>query len=412
MRCGLLGQKLSHSYSPAIHSEFGEYSYDLFEVEPQDLAEFFNNGNFGGINVTIPYKQDVMKFCNELSPSAQEIGSVNTILRKPSGELFGDNTDAAGFRKMTEALGVPVKGKKVVIFGSGGSSLSVRYVMKSLGAGEIVVITIEENTPETLKRHENAAILVNCTPVGMYPHVNASPCSLDYFPHLEGVLDLVYNPARTRLMTAARSRGIPAVGGLIMLVGQAAVASEIFTGGTASISKEKIASVVSKLRRDMENIILVGMPGSGKSTHGRILSERLGKKFVDTDTEIEKAASCTIPEIFANEGEAGFRTKETAIMEKFGKESGLVIATGGGVVTRAENYEHLHQNGVIIFTERAIDELPREGRPLSQGDLTKMYEIRLPMYQHFADITVHVDGSPEQVSAKILEVLEREIYNN
>jgi shikimate dehydrogenase len=401
MHCGLLGQKLSHSYSPAIHAAFGGYSYVLFEAEPQNLADFFQNEEFHGINVTIPYKQEVMKFCTELSPVAQEIGSVNTILRKPNGEFFGDNTDAAGFKKMVEQLGVPVKGKKAIIFGSGGSSLSVRYIMKELGASEIAIIRIEENNRETLFRHADAAILINCTPVGMYPNVGESPCSLDYFPNLEGVLDLVYNPAHTRLMMDAEIRGLPAVGGLTMLVGQAAVSSEIFTGRRV----ERVSDVIKKLRSEMENIILIGMPGSGKTTYGRIIAEKLGKIFIDTDSEIEKAAMRTIPEIFAEEGEAGFREKETAILAKFGKESGLVISTGGGVVTRGENYPHLHQNGIIIFTERDINELPREGRPLSQGDLNAMYEKRLPMYRRFADITIEVDGNPLHVADKILNIL-------
>jgi shikimate dehydrogenase len=408
MHCGLLGRKLSHSYSPAIHAALGDYSYVLFEVEPENLADFFKNENFHGINVTIPYKQDVMKFCGGLSPAAQEIGSVNTILRKPDGGLFGDNTDAAGFKKMVEKLNIPVKGKKAIIFGSGGSSLSVHYVLKELGAGEIAVIKIEDNKPETLSRHADASLLINCTPVGMYPNTGESPCLLDYFPRLEGVLDLVYNPARTRLMLDAENLGLPAIGGLTMLVGQAAVSSQIFTG---SGDAPDISRVINKLRRDMENIILIGMPGSGKSTHGRIIADKLGKTFIDIDTEIEKAAMRTIPEIFAQEGEAGFRAKETAVLAKFGKESGLVIAAGGGVVTREENYSHLHQNGTLIFTERDVNTLAREGRPLSQGDLMKMYETRLPMYQRFADITADANGNPQEAAEKILEALN-EVNSN
>ncbi|MCL2264190.1 MAG: shikimate kinase [Defluviitaleaceae bacterium] len=401
MRCGLLGRKLSHSYSPAIHAAFGNYSYELFEIEPENLADFMKSGDFHGINVTIPYKQAVMEFCAELSPTAREIGSVNTILRRPNGELFGDNTDAAGFRKMVTACSVEVKGKKVIIFGSHGSSLSVQYVMKELGAGEIIVVAIEDNNEDFLVRHNDAAILVNCTPSGMYPNVGAGqpPVCAALFPRLEAVLDVVYNPARTWLMMDAEDRKIPTIGGLIMLVGQAAVSSEIFTG--VSISETKEAAVIQKLRRQMENIILIGMPGSGKTTHGKIIAESLNKPFIDTDEELVKAAGRTIPEIFAQDGEETFRTLETEILAKFGKESGLVIATGGGCVTRSENYRHIHQNGTIVFTERDTSELEREGRPLSQGDLNTMYEKRLPLYRRFADVTIQVDGNPQAVAEKI-----------
>ena len=432
MRCGLLGQKLSHSYSPAIHAAFGGYDYELFEVEPQDLASFFAEKNFHGINVTIPYKQDAMHYCNELSPAAKQIGSVNTILKRPNGSLYGDNTDPAGFKKMLKEILTPegnappmpgVKGAvlpcgglgaapprsysplgKTIIFGTGGSSLSVTYVMKELGAQEIVVVAIENNKAEFLCGHGDAELLVNCTPTGMYPNPGRGnpPIQLGYFPQLKGVLDLVYNPARTWLMMDAAERGIPSIGGLAMLVGQAAVSSEIFTG--QAVTNE--AAVLKKLRAKMENIVLIGMPGSGKTTHGKILAEKLGKKFVDTDEEIIREDGRTIPEIFETEGEAGFRAKETAVISRIGKESGLVIATGGGCITREENYRPLHQNGTIIFTERDVATLHRQGRPLSQGDLSTLHQTRLPLYNRFADTTINANGGPDTVVRRILEVLK------
>jgi shikimate dehydrogenase len=403
MSYGLLGQKLAHSYSPAIHANFGGYNYALFEIEPQNLEAFMQNEKFAGLNVTIPYKQAVIPYCAEISPTAKEIGSINTIIRRPDGGLYGENTDATGFKKMLEILAVPVAGKKAIIFGRGGSSLSTSYILRQQNIGEIVTVHSQNNTPEFLRQHKDAKILINCTPVGMYPNVSETPANLHNFPALEAVYDLIYNPARTRLLMDAAARKIPHIGGLPMLVGQAAAASEMFTG--RPIPESKIRATLNKLRNRMENIILIGMPGSGKSTHGRIIAEKLSKTFIDTDAETARTANQTIPEIFAAEGEAGFRKKETETIAKYGKESGLVIATGGGAVTRPENYPHLHQNGTIIFTPRATADLCREDRPLSQGDLEALHRTRLPMYQSFADHTVPVDGNPDQTAQKIIESL-------
>ena len=403
LNCGLLGRKLAHSYSPAIHEAFGGYRYALFEVEPPDLAAFINREDLHGLNVTIPYKKEVLAFCRELSPVAAEIGSVNTMLRTADG-FFGDNTDVAGFRKMVNQSGLGISGKKIIVFGKGGSCLSVCHVMKELGAAEIVIVARKDNHSEFLRCHKDATILVNTTPVGMYPGTEETPVSLDYFPCLEGVLDLIYNPGRTRLMMDAEARRLPHLGGLTMLVGQAAAASEIFTGHKIGEAKEQ--DVKRMLRRRMENIILVGMPGCGKTTIGHLLAAKMDKRFVDTDAEIESAAGCSIPEIFDREGEEGFRVRETEMMKKYGKESSLVLATGGGCVTREENYSHLHQNGSIVFIERNIKELSRNGRPLSQGNLDAMYEKRLPLYHRFADCAVRNDGEAGTVVKKIMEALD------
>jgi len=403
-RFGLLGRKLAHSYSPVIHEAFGDYSYTLFEVEPQDLSAFMEREDIHGFNVTIPYKQEALAFCRSLSPAASQIGSVNTMLRLDGGGFFGDNTDAAGFRKMVIQSGLGIQGKKVIVFGSGGSNLTVCHVARELGAAEIVTVARKDNTGDFLSLHKDANILVNTTPVGMYPNTDETPVSLDYFPCLEGVFDLVYNPARTRLMMDAKDRRLPHLGGLSMLVGQASAASEIFTGQKIDLAKEQ--AVTTMLRRRMENIVLVGMPGSGKTTIGQSLAEKMNRRLIDTDTEITKAAGRSIPEIFSLEGEDGFRKRETEVIKKFGKESGLVITTGGGCVTREENYAPLRQNGSIIFIERSLEKLAREGRPLSQGNLDTMYEKRLPLYRRFADrVTQNESSIPNAVEA-IMRALE------
>jgi shikimate dehydrogenase len=276
--------------------------------------------------------------------------------------------------------------------------------MKQMCAEEIVIVTIEDNNKNFLQQHADAQILVNCTTVGMYPNVDAAPVSLEMFPRVEAVFDLVYNPARTRLMMDAAKRKIPTIGGLTMLVGQAVVSSEIFMGFVVKSEK----NILRKLQKKMENLILIGMPGSGKTTYGKILAEKLNRKFIDTDTEIEKLVGYSIPEIFALHGEEFFRRKETEIIAKFGKESGLVIATGGGCVTREENYCHLHQNGIIIFTERNTGQLVREGRPLSQGDLNVLYRKRISMYRRFADIIIKVEGNPIKSAEKIEEEFRKD----
>jgi len=407
-RCGLLGQNLGHSYSPSIHKSFGlSYSYELFEVEPPELAPFLEKGNFHGLNVTIPYKTAVIPFCKSLSPIALSIGSVNTILRQKDGSLYGDNTDAAGFLTMIERSGISVKNKKALILGSGGSSLTVKTVLKNLGAHEIIVISRHGNeTYENLNRHKDAAIIVNTTPVGMYPRTGKTPVELEIFPHLEGVLDLVYNPARTRLIMDAERLGLPHISGLAMLVSQARFSAELFAGHVVDASKEK--AVLSSLSTQMENIILVGMPGCGKTTVGSALAEIMGRPFCDADIILESDAGMSITEIFEKEGVESFRNRETKVLEKLGKESGLVIATGGGCVTRDENYALLHQNGKIIFLDRNISLLERAGRPLSlNADLNEMYAERLPLYQHFADLSVENNTEVYNVAKNIFKKITK-----
>lgn len=405
MKCGLLGQKLGHSYSPQIHGLLGDYSYSLFEKEPEELEDFLRNGSFTGLNVTIPYKTSVIPYLSELSPIAARLGAVNTIVRRSDGSLIGHNSDYFGFKSMVEKTGLTVAGNKALVLGSGGASKTAVTVLRELGAEVIVISRSGENNYENLHFHADATLIVNATPVGMYPHVDSSPVCLDQFPNLEGVLDIVYNPARTQLLMDAESRGLATMNGLWMLVAQAKESAEWFTGH--SISNERIDQIHGKLKIQMENIILIGMPGSGKSTVGQILAESLGKRFVDADAAIEKKAGISIPEIFARSGEAGFRKFETQVLGELGKQSGLVIATGGGCVTRAENYPLLHQNGTIFCLNRRIDCLPIDGRPLSQsGKLEEMYRVRAPLYERFADCQIDNNGEPRAAAAQIIKALE------
>ena len=405
MKCGLLGRKLGHSYSPQIHGLLGDYSYALFEKEPEQLASFLKNGDFTGINVTIPYKKDVIPYLDALSPAAQKIGSVNTIVRRADGSLFGHNSDYFGFVSLVKHSGIAVEGKKVLVLGSGGTSNMVVTALRDLGAAPVVISRSGENNYGNLHLHSDASVIVNATPVGMYPNTGVSPIDLNRFPKLDGVLDVIYNPAKTQLLLDAESLGIPHENGLWMLVAQAKEAAEYFTG--KKLSDDMIARIHHKLSRQMKNIVLIGMPGCGKSTIGNLLARKLGRKFVDADEEIIQLAGKSIPEIFAQDGEDAFRQWESDALAHLGKQSGLVIATGGGCVTRQGNYPALHQNGSIIWLERDLSLLPTDGRPLSQSNrLEEMYAVRKPLYEAFVDVRVANTGSPEDTVTEILSKLE------
>lgn len=403
MRCGLLGRRLGHSYSPEIHASLGDYSYTLFEKEPEEVERFLKNEDFDGINVTIPYKTAVIPFLDDLSPLARRLGAVNTIVRR-EGRLIGHNTDYFGFSRLVRESGLDPAGKKCLVLGTGGASKPVIAVLEEMG-GRVTVISHRENTPENLKNHADAAILVNTTPVGMYPNNLESPVDLGLFPDLEGVLDLIFNPARTALMLRAESRGIVAMGGLWMLVAQAKESAEWFLG--RPIGDEVTASIHRQLRQKLENIILIGMPGSGKSTVGRLLAQTLHRPFVDADGEIEALAGKSIPEIFARDGEEAFRALETRVLEAQGKRSGIVLATGGGCVTRPENYAPLHQNGTLFWLRRDLAALPTAGRPLSQaGSLSEMYARRAPLYASFGDYPIDNEESPDRAAGAIRTIWE------
>lgn len=403
MKCGVLGRKLGHSYSPQIHKHLGDYEFHIFEKEPEELVDFLQNGDFSGTNVTIPYKKDVIPYLDEISPIAQKLGAVNIIVRR-NGKLIGHNSDHFGFQSMVEKSGLSPAGKKCLVLGSGGASATVQAVLKDFGAQVVVISRSGENNYDNLHLHQDAAIIVNTTPLGMYPHTGQAPLNVAQFPQLEGVLDIVYNPARTQIMLDAEKLGIPTMNGLWMLVAQAKEAAEWFTNSV--ISDEKIREIYEILRRQMENIILIGMPGCGKSTIGKQLAEVTGKEFVDADEKISQLAGKSIPEIFAEDGEEVFRSFETKALEELGKRSGLVIATGGGCVTKERNYPLLHQNGTIIWLKRDLDQLPTDGRPLSQaGDLAKMYEIRRPMYEAFADHAIDNNDSVTDTVRAIGELI-------
>ena len=404
MEYGLLGERLGHSFSPQIHRDLAGYDYQLLPTPPEAVEDLFARRAFQGLNVTIPYKRTVMPLCDEIDPRAAAIGAVNTVVNR-NGRLTGYNTDIDGFLYMARRAGVDMAGKKVVILGSGGTSRTARAAAGELGAREIVTVSRHgEDNYQNLSRHADAQVLVNTTPVGMYPNWGQSPVSLESFPALEGVLDVVYNPLRTALLLQAEERGLPRSCGLPMLVAQAKRAAELFTG--QNIDDSRAEAVLHGLREQLTSIVLIGMPGCGKTTVGRALAGKLGRTFVDLDEEIVRRAGMSIPEIFAREGEAGFRERESALVREFGERTGLVVSTGGGVVTRRENYIPLKQNGLLLHLRRDPAALPTDGRPLSQATAPEeLWRRRAPLYAAFADGEIDNNGT----LAGTLEQIEKEM---
>ena len=398
---GLLGRKLGHSWSPPIHAALGCEGYRLIELEPEELGDFLSRPNIGGLNVTIPYKRDVMPFCDVIDETAKAIGSVNTLVRRSDGKLYAWNTDAAGFRWMAERAGISFTDKKVVILGSGGASLTAQAVSRAMGAREVIVVSRSgEDNYETLSRHADTEIIVNTTPVGMYPAVGASPVDLTVFPRCEGVLDVIYNPRRTALLLQAEELSIPCSDGLPMLVAQAKAAEEHFFEKTIPDSENE--RILAMLRQEMTNIVLIGMPGCGKSTLGLALAELTGRESIDLDQRVVEKAGCPIPQIFAEQGEPAFRDLEREVTAEIGKLSGKIILTGGGVVKDRRNYAPLHQNGRIYHLMRDLSVLPTDGRPISQStDLTVLWREREPLYTAFRDAVIDNNGPVEETAAAI-----------
>lgn len=396
MTYGLVGEKLGHSYSKLIHEMLGRYTYNLFSLDKNTFEAFISERKFEGLNVTIPYKKAVIPLCDEVSSLAQEIGSVNTLYFS-SGKLCGTNTDYHGFLYAAAAADISFSGKKVLILGNGGTSLTVRKAVRDSNAREILITSRRGEdgciSYEEVTHHRDIQIIINTTPVGTYPDNGGRLISLDDFPECEGVIDVIYNPFTTDLLHQAKELGIRHTNGLPMLVAQATAAAEYFLGESGFQNENP--RIIEALKKDIENIVLIGMPGCGKSTLGKLLAVRTGKTFVDMDAVIEKKTGMTIPEIFGKYGEKHFRDIESEVAAELGKEKSQIIATGGGVVLRPENMKSLSQNGRVIFIQRPLERLATKGRPLSKdmGALKAMYEQRLPLYNKYSQLTISAGGN-------------------
>ncbi len=400
---GLLGRKLGHSLSPQIHSHLCDYEYKLYPTEPENLDEFFSDESLKGFNITIPYKTEAFNRCNEISETAKKSGSVNTVIHRSNGTLYGDNTDYFGFLYMAKKCDCDFRNKKVLILGSGGASHTVKLVAADEGAKEIVVVSrTGENNYDNISRHYDADIIVNTTPVGMYPDNGERLIDLSKFTECKKALDLIYNPARTVFLLDAQKLGIDCINGLYMLVAQALRAAEIFTG--KSIPLSRIDEIYDAIISEQKNIVLIGMPGCGKSTCAALLSEKTGRECIDTDSLVE-AMGEKIPDIFAKHGEDEFRSRETEAVRSAGKLANKIIATGGGAILREENRVALKENSTVIFLDAPVDTLATNGRPLSKNaqTLQKMLAQRLPLYKETADFTIEVDGNPETTVRRILK---------
>ncbi len=411
MRCGLIGETLGHSFSAELHEMLGLYSYELIELAPSELGAFLEKREFDGLNVTIPYKQAVIPCLDGVSDRAAAVGAVNTIVNR-GGRLWGDNTDLVGMDALIRRMGLDLRGAKVLVAGTGGTSRTAQTVARSLGAADVIRLSRSGREGavtygEAYAACSDAEFLINATPAGMYPDIDGCCADPERFPKLKGVVDAVYNPLTTRLVRRARECGVPAEGGLFMLAAQAAASAELFTG--RGVGPETAARLYRKLLFEKRSIVLTGMPGCGKSTLGALLAERLGREFVDTDAEIVRRTGAPVAEIFRTRGEAFFRDQETEVLRGVCRTGGRVVATGGGAALRRENVELMKQNGVVVFLDRPVADLrPSPERPLADDarKLRALYETRYPAYAAAADVEVPVDGSPEETADRLLERLK------
>ena len=402
---GLLGRTLSHSYSKLIHEKFSLYSYDLFEVEPSCLEGFLSDEKICGFNVTIPYKTEIIKYLDYVDDGAKQIGAVNTVVRR-DGKLYGYNTDIFGMQYMLDSAGIEVTDKVVAVLGSGGTSHTAAALLKGLGAKEILIVSrTGEINYQTIKNRQDVQVIINTTPVGMYPETQNSPIDLSGFVNLEAVADVVYNPQKTKLLYQAESLNIKCTGGLSMLVAQAKRALEIFTD--VRFSDDIVRPVLAWLQGLSSNVVLIGMPGTGKTQIGKRLAPAIKRKFVDTDELIEKHFGQEIPTVFERFGEAEFRRVESMVLAEVGKKGGQVIATGGGIVENQDNHFLLKQNGTIVYIVRDLEKLSTKNRPLSRDlDHVKgIYERRKDKYAFFADLTIDNNGEINQTVKEIIKSL-------
>ena len=403
---GCIGEHLPHSFSKEIHGQIGGYAYELKELTPEELPAFMAARPFRGINVTIPYKQAVIPFLDEIDETARAIGAVNTVVNR-NGKLYGFNTDLDGLTRLIRRIGLDLAGKKILIPGTGGTSRTAAFAVEKLGAREIHKISRTGRDgsltyEEALRDHADAEIILNTTPCGMYPEPDAQPLPLEPFHRLEGVADVIYNPLRTRLVLDARSRSIPAEGGLYMLVAQAVRASEHFLD--TAYPDGLTDRIYERILRQKENIVLIGMPGSGKSAVGRILAGKTGRSLADTDQLVTEKAGKPIPDIFRENGEPAFRDLESEIIRELSKQGGQIISTGGGAVLRPENVNALRQNGRLFWLDRDPEALvPTDDRPLADTaeKMKQLYRVREPIYRAAADEIIPVTGTPENAADNI-----------